>query len=428
MRGTRWVAGAVALAVSTLAAGCSSGSGSKTEAPAATTVARTADRYHVYWDENEEEDSIGEPSGRVSQLIAPWDPNGQLCVLPDGRFVVGYNPTLPSQHNPGSEKPYKQPPVGEALYGPDGSFTGHSLYVPGPYHMPGQTVGGDIPPDAAHATFNDNGTMTGCAVDHEGNVFATDLGTAQGDFPSPDDGRLIEWFAPGYDQACVVYGPTSGGVGPHHVDGHGGLRQPGDMAVDAHDDLYVPEGGNAVGSVPAGRVLRFAHAQFPADASECPGNMYPRGRVSPATFIQGNLSFLGFPQSIARDPSCNCWAVDTVFGDPAVAWFDDNGHRLADHATIPGESLAHLGDPNGYNPFGIAFGPEGTLYLVDIHIHCKSPLVGCGPASKAGRVLQFRFTNGKPDQPVMLAHGLDFPTSVTVCVPSPNQVCPTRGA
>ncbi len=71
-------------------------------------------RYFVYWDQNEEQDALSMPSGRIAQLIPPWDPNGQMCIVPDGsgRFVVGYNPTLPSQHNPGGLKPYKQPPVG----------------------------------------------------------------------------------------------------------------------------------------------------------------------------------------------------------------------------------------------------------------------------------------------------------------------------
>src|SRR5437016_6164094 len=60
----------------------------------------------VYWDENEEQDALT-PSGRIEHLIPPWDPNGQMCILSDrsGRFVVGYNPTLPGQHNPGSTKP-----------------------------------------------------------------------------------------------------------------------------------------------------------------------------------------------------------------------------------------------------------------------------------------------------------------------------------
>ncbi|HTT86190.1 MAG TPA: hypothetical protein VMF60_02380, partial [Acidimicrobiales bacterium] len=73
--------------------------------------------YLVYWDQNEEEDFLSMPSGVQGQLVPPWDPNGQMCLLPDGRFVVGYDPTLPSQHNLGGLKPYKQPADGEELDG-----------------------------------------------------------------------------------------------------------------------------------------------------------------------------------------------------------------------------------------------------------------------------------------------------------------------
>ena len=81
------------------------------------------------------------------------------------------------------------------------------------------------------AAFNSASTYTGCVFDQHGNLFADDLGTAQGSFPPPDNGRLVEWFAPSFKDACVVTGPTAGGVGPHHVDGTGGLTQPGMLAL-----------------------------------------------------------------------------------------------------------------------------------------------------------------------------------------------------
>src|SRR5947209_10475944 len=69
-------------------------------APASPSARGQHARYNVYWDQNEEEDFLSMPSAHASRLIPPWDPNGQMCVLPDrsGRFIVGYNPTLPSQH------------------------------------------------------------------------------------------------------------------------------------------------------------------------------------------------------------------------------------------------------------------------------------------------------------------------------------------
>lgn len=133
---------------------------------------------YVYWDQNEEQQLLT-PAGHVGLLVPPYNPNGQMCVFPDGsgRFVTGYNPTLPSQHNPGSQKPIMNPPVGEAVWGRHGRFSGQTIYVPGPYTNPGSHVGGDIPPDqAAGNAFNDHGTFTGCSFDRHANLLAVDLG------------------------------------------------------------------------------------------------------------------------------------------------------------------------------------------------------------------------------------------------------------
>jgi hypothetical protein len=336
---------------------------------------------------------------------------------------VGYNPTLASQHNPGSLQPLKRPPVGEAIYDRHGDFTGQTLFVPGPFD------GGDIPPDlAGGGAYNNNGTMTGCAVDAAGNVFASDLGTAQGDFPPPDDGRLIEWFAPRYDTVCIVDGPTAGGVGPHHVDGTGGLRQPGDLAVDpATGDIMLPEAGSPTGGI-GGVVLRIAHDSLPRSAADCaPDGLYPRDKLYVSTFFQGSLARLPFPASIARDPTCDCWAIGSVIGNPSILWLHDDG-TVVPGRSLPGEDLVHVGqDPNGITPFGIAFAPDGTLYLVDIHIVCSAPLVGCGPASRGGRELRISFDGTQPEPAVVYDSGLDFPTSVTVCV-NGAQVCPAPRA
>ena len=375
--------------------------------------------YEVYWDQNEQEDVLSQPSGTQGQLIPPWDANGQLCVFPgrSGRFVTGYNPTDPSL--PGGNQPVMQPPVGEAVWNHDGSFSGQTIYVGGTFKLPGQTVGGDIPPDPS-GMFNNNGTFTGCAFNSEGDLFATDLGTAQGQFPPPDNGRLIEWFGPSYRSYCIVYGPDRGGVGVHHVDGAGGLRQPGDIAVAPDGDVLVPVTGPL--SAPLdGRVLRFSG--LPRSASDCGASgVFPRRFLHINTFIQGRPGLL-FPQSIAFDAMCQCWGVASTIGDPAIAWFDLQGRWLPKMGLVPGESLLQIGEPNGYNPFGIAFAPDGTAYFVDIHIICTAPLQNCGPQDNAGRVMVVTFTNGRPDTPVPIATGLNFPTSVTVCVPG-RQTCP----
>ncbi len=401
-----------------LAAGCSSRSTSSTAAPTGSSVPLVKGgspghaSYLVYWDQNEEEDLLSMPSGVQGQLVPPWDPNGQMCVLPDGRFVVGYNPTQPGQRNLGSAKPYKQPPVGVELDEPDGSFSGQTLYVPGPYKLPGQRIGTDTPPNSK-GVFNDNQTYTGCVLDRHDDVLANDLGTAQGDYPPPSSGRLVEWFAPSYTTYCIVYGPTSGGVGPHHADGTGGLEQPGMMTLATNGDVLVPNVGTS-------SVLRLAASSLPKSAGQCPGGVYPRSKLSVSNFVAN----LQFPSGIVKDPSCDCYAVSTYIGDPAIRWFDGNGQPLAGHGSVPGTTIQQLGsNPDEYNPFGLAFAPDGTLYFIDIHVRCTAQLTGCGPASYGGRLMKVAISNGQPAAPVVVAGGFDFPTSVTVCVPS-KSTCP----
>ena len=82
-------------------------------------------------------------------------------------------------------------------------------------------------------------------MDKAGNVFGNDIATAQGDYPPPSSGRLVEWFAPNYTTYCIVYGPNAGGTGPHHTDGSGGLAQPGMMALADNGDLLVPNVGTS---------------------------------------------------------------------------------------------------------------------------------------------------------------------------------------
>lgn len=387
--------------------------------------------YLVYWDQDEEEDYYASATGQLGQLEPPWDPNGQMCIVPHthGDYVVGYDPTNPSQHNPGGPPghPFKSPPVGEELQNRYGVWTGKNLHVPGPFALAKGLPGGDSPPKAG--VFNGQSTYTGCATDARGNVFADDIGTAQGTFPVPTDGRLVEWFAPRYTSYCILDGPTSGGVGPHHVDGAGGLAQPGMMTVAGNGDLLLPEAGATTpGQLFGGEVLRIAHTSLPASAAACPGGVYPQGKLHTSVFMQGNATFMPFPMAIAKDPKCGCYAVDTAFGNPAIAWYSPSGQLLKTHPTIPGETIATLGrTPNGYNPFGMAFAPDGTLYFVDIHITCATgTLSHCGPTTYKGRILKVGFgAGGQPELPPKVVDtGFAFPTSVTICVLGGKEVCP----
>ena len=396
-------------------------SSSSTTSPPATPVGATVPlvaggsaggaSYLVYWDQNEEVDFLSMPSAIQGQLLPAWDLNGQVCTLPDGRFVGGYDPTLPGQRNLGSAKPYKQPPDGEELDEPNGSFSGQTLYVPGPYKLPGETIGSDSPA-SADGTFNSNQTYTGCAVDNKGNIFGNDIATAQGAYPVPTSGRLVEWFAPNYTTYCILYGPNAGGYGPHHTDGTGGLAQPGMMNLADNGDLLVPNVGTS-------SVLRVAASSLPASAADCPGGLYPRSKLHISTFVK-----VGFPAGVAKDPTCDCFAVSSYIGNPSIIWVTKDGKPEPGRGSVPGTQVQDLGkSPDQYNPFGMAFAPDGTLYFIDIHVVCKGLLTGCGPGGNEGRVMRVTFSNGQPSTPAVIAGGFDFPTSVTVCVPA-KQTCP----
>ncbi|HLN16460.1 MAG TPA: hypothetical protein VK277_06850 [Acidimicrobiales bacterium] len=423
MRGARWGAGALAVAALSLVVGTLTPvpSGALTSGRGGTAGLPRSERpgYLVYWDQNEEVDFLSMPSGKQGILMPPWDLNGQMCVVPDGsgRWVGGYDPTLPGQHNPGGLLPYKQPPIGEELDGANGAFSGQTLYVPGPFKLPGETIGGDSPPDST-GSFNATSTYTGCVFTRHRDLLATDIATAQGQFPVPSDGRLVEWFAPSYKQSCIIIGPTAGGVGAHHVDGSGGLSQPGMMDLAANGDVLLPEAG-------VQEVLRIDPASLPSGPDACPGGEYPAAGLKTSVFFKGNGTLMPFPGGVATDPTCGCIAISSFFGDPAIIWVNQEGQPEPGRTPLPGQTLAELGrNPAAYNPFGMAFAPDGTLFFVDIHIACAhNELSQCGTASYGGRVMKVTFDHGRPGTPVVVHGGFDFPTSVTVCVPS-KQDCP----
>jgi len=135
--------------------------------------------------------------------------------------------------------------------------------------------------------------------------------------------------------------------------------------------------------------------------------------VSFQVFIQGSPAWQPFPLGIARDPSTHRWAVSSVIGSPAVAWYNDDGTPYIGKGPLPA---------GNYSPFGIAFTPAGDLYFVDIHISV-SPDGSFGPVDKMGNVFRVPFTAGVPSQPAAIATGLSYPTSVTACDPT-VQTCP----
>ena len=204
-----------------------------------------------------------------------------MCVLPGGRFVGGYDPTLPNQHNLGGAKPYKAATDGEELDQPNGSFSGQTLYVPGPYKIAGQTIGSDSPP-SPNGVFNNNQTYTGCAIDSRHNVFAERHRDRTGRrIPPPSSGRLVEWFAPTYKTYCIVYGPDTG---RYRAASRGRHRRSGPAGHDGRRRQRRPPGPQR--SEPraccASPTLRC-----PTSAAQCPGGVYPREPGPALDVLQG---------------------------------------------------------------------------------------------------------------------------------------------
>ena len=347
--------------------------------------------------------------GLPGQLLPAWDLNGQVCVLPDGRFVGGYDPTLPAQHNLGGPKPYKQPADGEELDRPNGSFSGQTLYVPGPYKMHGQSVGSDSPP-TANGVFNNNQTYTGCAVDSRRNVFGDDIATAQGDFP-----RAKQWAV-----GRVVRPELQDLLHRVRTDRRRRRAPPRGRHRRARAARHD---GHRVQRRPARPQRRYPAACSASPASSLP---YQRstvpGRDLPArqgARVDASSRDCPSPPASPRTRRATASPSAATSAIRPSVWVSATGSPEPGRGSVPGTTVADLGkSPDQYNPFGMAFAPDGTLYFVDIHIACTGPLTGCGPASYGGRVMRVTFTNGQPSAPATVASGFDFPTSVTVCVPA----------
>jgi hypothetical protein len=175
--------------------------------------------------------------------------------------------------------------------------------------------------------------------------------------------------------------------------------------------------------VPPGRVAKLERASLPKSAKDCPGpsNM-PRKPISVSTFIQGQFLYQPIPVGIARDVACKCWAVTSIFGSPSVAWYDDSGAPLPPGPAGKGPVLGG-GLFGTFNPLGLAFAPDGTLFFIDIHLQPNDE--GVGPAEGEGGLYQVTFTNGVASVPIAVATGLHYPVSVTTCTPA-VRVCPRR--
>jgi hypothetical protein len=203
------------------------------------------------------------------------------------------------------------------------------------------------------------------------------------------------------------------------------------MASDKDGNIYVPvDMADPTTLLPQGKILRFDESKLPATPAGCPGSNGDQSTyhvVTPSTFIDATAAGLPFPQGIAWDPACGCWAVDNVFfGPTAVEWFDTSGSPIGQTAHLP--IPANFGGQ--FSPEGIAFDSAGDLFAVDIHVQVdavgtiKSGSLQVGPVNNQGRLLMFTFSGPVPNPPTVIASGEDFPVAVATCDPASHPRCP----
>ena len=142
----------------------------------------------------------------------------------------------------------------------------------------------------------------------------------------------VDWSSgsllPTRPPACC-YGPDTGGIGPNHTDGSGGLSQPGMMTTLPNGNVLVPQAGSASGGFP-GNVLEFDHSSFPTSASQCPGGAYPRSDIRSSVFFQATTDDLPVPMGVALDPTCGCYAISSIFGGGSEQRRDQVVHQGRD--------------------------------------------------------------------------------------------------
>ena len=328
------------------------------------------------------------PSGTQGQLVPPWDPNGQMCLLPDGRFVVGLRP------HPARPAQPRQRQALQAAGRRRGARRAQRLVQRAdPVRARALQDAGRRPSAATRrrpptASSTTTRPTPGCAVDKTGNVFGNDIATAQGDYPPPSSGRLVEWFAPNYTTYCIVYGPTTGGTGPHHTDGSGGLAQPGMMALADNGDLLVPNVGTS-------SVLRFAHVSLPTSAGGLPGRDLPPHQGADLDVREGTLRF---PAGVAKDPTCDCFAVSSYIGNPV----HPVGHRRRaspspGRGTVPGTTIADLARARtSTTPSAWPSPPTGRCTSSTSTSCARALLDRVRPGRHEGRVMKVTFTDGQP--------------------------------
>ncbi len=309
--------------------------------------------------------------------VAGRDINGQICISPDGRYLVAGEdtgqPTIPAGWG------YFE------LYGP---LVGELV--------PKQV--GKLTPTYQSGPGGDNAEPYGCAFLSDGRLITSDVGNQAA---GPPNGQVIIWFPP-FDQPNPEYCKLDVAFGTA-----------GGVYVDESDFVYVASARETAG------VVRF-RPPFPTSNTVDGGCGRSDATGAPlATNVLRDQAFsadptnIPTPNSVARTPQGTFLISSIING--VIAEYDADGTFLRRILQPPaGEELGEEPFSTG-SPLGIAVDKSGRVYYADLGLVINGTRIG--PGSGTGSVRRIRFLEGEPQAPVTFLSGLSFPDGVGIWEP-----------
>jgi hypothetical protein len=300
------------------------------------------------------------------------DVNGQICSFPDDphRFLAGEDTGQPD------------PPAGWGIF----HITGTTLD-----ELAVEQVGKLTPTYQTEDPEN-----IGCGFLSDGRVVTS----APGDQVTGDpNGELIMWFPP-IEGTDVPFCKIDVEVGTA-----------GTIYVDDQDRIYLTSGRAAPG------VYRY-EGPFPtsADAAGGCGRTDPTGapmadEVAKELFIPPD-DHVSTPIAVMGSPDGTFVVSGVLTG--VIAEYDADGTFLRTLLEPPAGEVLGAEPYSTGTPFGLGFGPDGTLWYADLGIVIGDSI---GPGDGTGTVRRITFTDGEPDPPETLDEGLDFPDGIGIYQP-----------